>query len=133
MIAAPAEEEQPIVLVADDDAGVRALVRIVLRRAGYTVLEARTGREALDTVRGRGEVLDAVLLDVMMPEMNGHEALPELRRARPDLPVVFFSGFDVNEVAEHLASPGAYTAFVPKPFENDELVAEVRRAVEHGG
>lgn len=120
----------PTVLVADDDAGVRALAAILLRRSGYTVIEATTGREALGAVREHGRELDAVLLDIMMPEMNGPEALPELRAQHPDLPVVFFSGFDRNEVAEQLAAPSAYTSFVPKPFENEELVTEVARAVD---
>jgi two-component system, cell cycle sensor histidine kinase and response regulator CckA len=129
VIAAPARQDLTI-LVADDDPGVRALATILLRRAGYRVLEATTGREALGAVQVHGEDVDAVLLDIMMPEMNGHEALGALREARPDLPVVFFSGFDGNEVAEHLAQASAYTSFMPKPFDNDALLAEIRRAIE---
>lgn len=117
------------VLVADDDPGVRALVAIVLQRAGYTVVQAGTGREACDSVQGRRAGFDAALLDVMMPEMTGHEALPLMREADPQLPVVFFSGFDRNEVADHLADPPAYTSFIPKPFENADLVEEIRRAI----
>jgi two-component system, cell cycle sensor histidine kinase and response regulator CckA len=121
------------VLVTDDDLGVRTLISFVLERAGFRVLQAGNGREAIDVVRARGAEVDAVLLDVMMPEMNGPEALPHLRDAHPDLPVVFFSGFDRNEVADQLVSPSAYTAFVPKPCDNDELVAELRRAVATRG
>jgi two-component system, cell cycle sensor histidine kinase and response regulator CckA len=118
------------VLVTDDDLGVRTLVSFVLERAGFRVLQAGNGREAIDVVRARGDEVDAVLLDVMMPEMNGPEALPRLRDVHPDLPVVFYSGFDRNEVADHLVAPSAYTSFVPKPCDNAELVAELRRAVE---
>jgi two-component system, cell cycle sensor histidine kinase and response regulator CckA len=118
------------VLLTDDDLGVRTLIGFVLERAGFRVLQAGTGREALDVVRQRGQEVDAVLLDVMMPEMNGPEALPHLRNERPDLPVVFFSGFDRNQVADHLLAPSAYTSFVPKPCDNDELVAELRRAID---
>ncbi len=127
-----AKEDQITVLVADDDTGVRSLARILLRRAGYEVLEATTGREALWEMERHGDVVDVVLLDVMMPEMNGHEALDELRRTHPDVPVVFFSGFDQTEVAEHLAAPTAYTSFMPKPFENEELVDEIARAAASG-
>jgi two-component system, cell cycle sensor histidine kinase and response regulator CckA len=116
------------VLVTDDDLGVRTLVSFVLERAGFRVLQASSGREAVDVVRERGGEVDAVLLDVMMPEMNGPEALPHLRDAHPDLPVVFYSGFDRNEVADHLVAPSAYTSFVPKPCDNAELVSELRRA-----
>jgi two-component system, cell cycle sensor histidine kinase and response regulator CckA len=121
------------VLVTDDDLGVRTLISFVLERAGFRVLQAGNGREAVDVVRARGAEVDAVLLDVMMPEMNGPEALPHLRDAHPDLPVVFFSGFDRNEVADQLVAPSAYTSFVPKPCDNDELVAELRRAVATRG
>ena len=120
------------ILVADDDAGVRKLVTFLLRRSGYTIIEAVNGREAVDTVGERGGDLGAVLLDVMMPEMNGHEALPAMRELRPDLPVVFFSGFDQNEVAEHLTGSSAYTSFVPKPFDNRGLIEEIQRAVDSG-
>jgi CheY-like chemotaxis protein len=117
------------ILVADDDAGVRMVVTIMLQRAGFTVVQATNGREAVDRIRDHGAQLDAVLLDVMMPEMNGHEALPAMRELRPDLPVVFFSGFDRSEVADHLVAPSAYTAFLPKPFETSELVDALERAV----
>lgn len=119
------------VLVVDDDPGVRTLVVFVLERAGYRVLEAADGQVACDTVQERGDELDVVLLDVRMPRMDGHEALPTIRVAQPGLPVIFYSGFDHNEVAQHLTSPSAYTSFLPKPFENDELLDEVARAAGH--
>lgn len=118
------------VLVVDDDPGVRTLVGFVLERDGYGVIAAANGREAVEAVAEHGEDIDVVLLDVMMPVMDGHEALPAMRDLRPDLPVVFFSGFDHNEVAEHLRDPQAYTSFVPKPFRNDDLVAELRLAID---
>ena len=120
----------PTILVVDDDEGVRTLVTFLLRRAGHVVVAATNGREAVDVVRERGHDIDAVLLDVMMPEMDGHEALPAIRDHQPDMPVVFFSGFDRNEVADHLVAPAAYTSFVPKPFDSDGLVEELRRAVD---
>ena len=125
--AAPVNET---ILVVDDDVGVRTLVTVLLRRSGYTIVQAVNGQEAVDTVRERGSELGAVLLDVMMPVMNGHEALPAMRELHPHLPVVFFSGCDQNEVAEHLTGSSAYTSFVPKPFENRDLVEEIQRAVE---
>jgi two-component system, cell cycle sensor histidine kinase and response regulator CckA len=117
------------VLVADDDPGVRTLVALILRRAGYTVVQASNGRQACESVQGGDTEFDAALLDVMMPEMTGQEALPIMRTADPDLPVVFFSGFDHTEVADHLADPSAYTSFIPKPFENADLVDEIARAI----
>jgi two-component system, cell cycle sensor histidine kinase and response regulator CckA len=132
MMAVPDLEDtatQATVLVADDDHGVRTLVRMLLQRAGYTVVQAASGREAYETMRDRGHEVDVVLLDVMMPEMDGHEALPAMRGIDPEVPVVFFSGFDQTEVAEHLTGTGAYTSFIPKPFEKEELIGEIARAL----
>jgi CheY-like chemotaxis protein len=126
----PAPTPAATILVVDDDPGVRTVVSFVLEREGYGVLACANGREAVDAVAEHGHRIDAVLLDVMMPVMDGHEALPAMRHLRPDLPVVLFSGFDRNEVADHLRDPQAYTSFVPKPFRNDELVAELRRAID---
>lgn len=118
------------ILVAEDEDDLRKVMTLLLGRAGFRVREAKTGQEALDLVLEDGPEIDAVLLDVMMPEMNGHEALPAMREAQPDLPVVFCSGFDENEVAEHLADPSAYTAFLAKPFDRIVLVEQMQRAVD---
>ena len=118
------------VVIIDDQAMVRAGFGALLNaQDGIEVVgDAADGVEAV--ARARTFEPDVVLMDIMMPEMNGHEALGALREARPDLPVVFFSGFDGNEVAEHLAQASAYTSFMPKPFDNEELLAEIRRAIE---
>jgi two-component system, cell cycle sensor histidine kinase and response regulator CckA len=117
------------VLVTDDDRGVRTLISFVLERAGSTVLQAADGREALAIVESRCQDIDAVLLDVMMPVMSGPEAFPGMREVCPGIPVVFFSGFDRNEVAEELGDPSGYTTFMPKPCDNAELIAELGRAI----
>ncbi|MFA9431843.1 response regulator [Egicoccus sp. AB-alg2] len=124
----PTAVSSTTVLVVDDDAMVRDVTSLILRHAGYDVVLADNGRQAVDLVRERGGSVDVVLLDVMMPEMTGHDAFPRLREAEPDLPVVFFSGFDQSEVADHLAGAGAYTSFIAKPYRNDELCAEIARA-----
>lgn len=121
------KHSSPTVLLVDDEPDVRLVTGLLLRRAGYTVVEADTGRAALDVIR-EGAVVDVVLLDVMMPEMTGPEALPELRQLDPTLPVVFYSGFDPGEVADELGDASAYTSFLPKPSENPVLVAELDRA-----
>jgi two-component system, cell cycle sensor histidine kinase and response regulator CckA len=121
------------VLVVDDDEGVRTITSFVLRRQGFEVLQATNGREAVEAVRARGDGIGVVLLDVMMPEMTGHEALPAIREIAPEMPVVFFSGFDESEIAEHLEAPTAYTSFLPKPYRNAQLVEAVLRARDSRG
>jgi CheY-like chemotaxis protein len=126
----PAPLEGTTILVTDDDLGVRMVIGLLLEQAGSTVVEAGDGQEAVGIVQRRCRDIDAVLLDVMMPRLNGPEALPGLRAACPGLPVVFFSGFDRNAVADQLVDPTGYTSFLPKPCDRDTLVAELRRAAD---
>jgi CheY-like chemotaxis protein len=116
------------VLVVEDEPDVRTVLRILLGRAGFEVLEARDGRHATEVLAEHVDAVDVVLLDVMMPEMTGPEALPLLRQLVPDLPVVFYSGYDQGEVAAHLSSGPPYTSFLPKPSDRPVLVEELRRA-----
>lgn len=117
------------VLIVDDDDGVRLVTRLLLERAGYAVLATENGREALTILQSHEDEIDVVLLDVMMPVMTGHETLPELRELRPDLPIIFFSGYGESEVAEYLHGPTAYTSFLPKPTDIDVLTGEIERAL----
>lgn len=117
------------VLVVDDEPGVRQIVGLLLRRRGHEVLEADDGEAAVQAVRQAGSSIDAVLLDVMMPRMTGHEALSAIRELQPEMPVVFFSGYDRAEVSGHLQTATTHTAFVPKPFANEQLLAAISEAI----
>ena len=117
------------ILLVDDDDMVRLVTALLLRRGGYEVVEAVNGRDAVERVEADPGRFDAVLLDVMMPVMTGHEAFPKLRALDPDLPIVFVSGFDQSEIAEHLGGATAHTAFLPKPYANDALYAAMATAV----
>lgn len=122
-------EPSRTVLIVDDERDVRTVARIMLERAGYNVVEAANGREAVESLRTRPGDVDVVLLDIMMPEMGGREALPALRAVVPTLPVVFFSGYDRNEVASALEPEGPHTSFIAKPFSKADLISEIERAV----
>lgn len=126
-------DEDATVLVVDDEPDVRQVVSLVLRRSGYEVLEAGDGEEAVARVREQGDRIDVVLLDVMMPGMTGHDALPAIRDLVPTMPVVFFSGYDRSEVAAHLDDPVAPTTFLPKPFGNQDLVDAIAEAIDGSG
>lgn len=117
------------ILVVDDEPDIRTVVRLMARSNGYQVVEAGNGREAVEVLAKRAEPIDAVLLDVTMPEMTGHEALPRLRELVPDLPVILVSGYDRSEVAQHLSNPAAQTDFLPKPFTKEQLLAALQHAV----
>jgi PAS domain S-box-containing protein len=124
-LAASAMRGTETVLVAEDEDGVRELLRKVLTEFGYTVLTARHGRDALMVVGERAGRIDLLVTDVVMPEMSGRELAETLRDHRPDLKVLFISGYTDDEVLQRGIS-GRDAAFVRKPFSAEELVRRVR-------
>ena len=96
-----------------------------LEEAGYRVITAKNGLEAVDVV-ARGDVqVDLALLDVVMPKLDGPKTLSRLRAQHPQLPAVFTSGYSEAPAGEH-----ERIAVVAKPYEPDELLRAVRRALE---
>jgi PAS domain S-box-containing protein len=133
----PPAEEQPLVpavgmervLVVEDRAVVRQLARDVLEASGFEVSVAAGGAEALERI-GAEAAFDALVTDVVMPEMSGAELAQRLRAMRPDLPVVFMSGYTDDVLgSDELSLPA--TAFVRKPFANAELVGAVRGTIDY--
>jgi DNA-binding response OmpR family regulator len=108
------------VLVVDDEEPLRHLLQVSLQRQGYTVAVARNGREALDVVASRK--IDLVLLDIMMPEMDGFTACAELRK-RTDIPVVMLTALNRPDDIVHGFNLGA-DDYITKPFTFREV--EVR-------
>lgn len=113
-------ERRPVVLVADDDAQVRRMLRFHLEDRDFVVLEAVNGADALEQVLT--ESVDVVILDVMMPELNGWEVLKYLRSKDGfrNLPVLMLTG--IGESLNSMTSPvfGA-SAHLDKPFDLDEV------------
>jgi PAS domain S-box-containing protein len=120
------------ILLVEDDPHVRALTRTVLEREGYQVCEASHGPEALRVWSARGGQLDLLLTDMVMPAgMNGIELARELRKLRPDLPVLFMSGYSA-EVAGHELADSERGHLIQKPSPPRAILEAVRRAlVEH--
>jgi CheY-like chemotaxis protein/nitrogen-specific signal transduction histidine kinase len=115
------------VLVVDDDATIRDVLRPMLSTAGYTVLEAKDGEEGLEMYRERNTDIDVVLMDVTMPRKDGRDACIAMRQLRPDARIILMSGYAHHLDSKVLAATGA-TAFLPKPFEMNELLRTVRAA-----
>jgi PAS domain S-box-containing protein len=114
------------ILVVDDDAGVRAFGRDALSSLGFTVLEARDGKEGVEQVRGNPKVR-AVLLDFQMPRMSGAEAFARMRELRPDLPIILVSG-DAELEVPRLFDQGL-AGFLRKPYLIKDLRGELRRVL----
>src|SRR5438874_895714 len=119
----------PRVLVVEDEPENRLLLGVVLTSEGYEVVEAEDGRAALAAVRDR--LPDLILLDVMMPGMNGYAVLEALRAdaATRSVPVIMLTALDGRaDVA--LATMGGAESYVTKPFEPADLASLVRRFIE---
>jgi DNA-binding NtrC family response regulator len=115
------------VLVIDDEEIIRDALETLLTGEGYQVTTAATGGEGLDRLDGRP--VDAVLLDLMLPDRNGMEVLDEIRRRDEDLPVVMITAYGTIDSAITATKQGAFYYFT-KPFKNDEVLAVLRNAIE---
>lgn len=111
------------ILVADDEKEIRELLRLYLENAGYTVLQAKDGEEALGLLRD--EHIDLCLLDIMMPKVDGYEVLQKIRENDPMMPVIFITakGQDVEKI---LGLNLGADDYIIKPFNPLEAVARVK-------
>ncbi len=122
----PAPGRGTILLVEDEDA-VRAIIRAALRRLGYDVLEAGTARDAIAIFERRQGDIDLLLTDVVMPGMNGPALAQRLVAVRPELRILFISGYANASMPLDGASPNV--TFLSKPFEASVLARKVRSAL----
>jgi two-component system cell cycle sensor histidine kinase/response regulator CckA len=119
------------ILLVDDEEFVRDLGARILSKAGYNVLTATNGREALDLFEKKRTQISLVILDLIMPEMGGKECLKELRKIDPQLKVLIASGLSADppmRESPELAARG----FVSKPFRFKEFLRQVRKVLDEG-
>ncbi len=130
--AAPRSKAGEKILVVEDEPQVRHMMKRALEDAGYGVLEAGSGAEALDLVSRTGQTIDLLLTDVAMPGMNGRELADQVSRLAPRTPVLFTSGYTDGEIERRgLLGPGA--AFIQKPLTPGMLVRAVREQLDVAG
>lgn len=115
------------ILVVDDEKVVRVTLSDLLSKEGYEVESADSGGAALEKVRGK--MYDVVLLDVILPDMNGIEMLGEIKRASTSTQVIVITGFGTIDDAVRAVKMGAYD-YVCKPFKKNEIQSLVKRAIE---
>jgi PAS domain S-box-containing protein len=116
------------VLLAEDEAGVRELLRKILTEHGHIVLEARHGRDALLIADRHPRPIHLLVTDVVMPELGGRELAEALARKRPDLKVLYISGYTNAEVGRR-GVLDTETAFIQKPFTAEQLMRKVRETL----
>ncbi|MGH7288022.1 MAG: response regulator, partial [Myxococcota bacterium] len=118
-------------LVIDDDEPMLRLAQLFLEDAGFEVTAACGGHAALAAFQGASQRFDGVVLDLSMPDVGGERVLEEIRRQRPELPVIVMSGYAEDKARDRLGA-GPHTSFLHKPFEPEELIERLRSALGRG-
>ena len=119
-----------IILLAEDHEGVRDMSREMLARLGYQVLLAADGEEAVRMVEAHRDRIDLVVLDVVLPKLNGPEAYARICAVKPDVPVIITTGYTA-EAPQLNDVTGKGVAVLQKPYSPDDLARNVRQALDH--
>lgn len=120
-----------IILLVDDEEVIRDLGSRILTEAGYPVLTATNGKEALDLFRRDRADISLVILDLVMPAMGGKECFTKLREINPRVKVLFASGY-LAETSMKESEETSAQGFVNKPFRMKELLKQVRKILDEG-
>ena len=122
------------VLIVDDEADIRKMVKMTLTKAGYDVIEAEDGEKGIAAIRSGDNplVLNAIICDLAMPKVSGMEAIAYFRSQFPSCPVIVLSGTGTIDKASALFKQGV-VEFLSKPVEPEKLIASVNKAVKEGG
>jgi DNA-binding NtrC family response regulator len=118
------------ILVAEDTADMRELLLEVLEDAGYEVVAAADGNEAMSYLERADEMIDLIITDVRMPGIKGDELLAAVRERRAEAPVIVITAFGSVEQAVEMVKAGAFQ-YLTKPFETADLLRAVAEALEH--
>jgi two-component system, NtrC family, response regulator PilR len=114
------------ILVVDDEKSMRDFLTIMLKKEGYGIVAAESGRDALAAVQG--EIFDLVITDVKMPEVDGIEVLKAVKEISPETVVLVITAFATTETAVEAMKLGAYD-YIIKPFKVDEIKLIIQKAL----
>ncbi len=116
------------VLVVEDDDQIRNLIRMLLTTNGYSVLEARNGREGLEVAESEGNKIDLLLSDMLLPELSGFDLAQKVIERNPTMKVLFMTGYVEGDIVQRCISElGA--SFLDKPFQPNVLLSRVKDAI----
>jgi PAS domain S-box-containing protein len=120
------------ILLVDDEEMIRMVARAMLEKLGYRVIVASSGAEAANVVAGEGgDAIDMVILDMIMPGMDGNRTFDRIRKSQPRLPVLLSSGYAINGQAIEIMQKGC-EGFIQKPFSISELSQKIRDVLDKG-
>ena len=117
------------ILYVEDDVDTREVVKLILAAAGYQMTTADTCAHAIDLTRA--DKFDLYLIDILLPDGSGFKLCEQLNKLDPTAPVIFCSGSATDEDKESAAQCGAQ-AYLVKPFDSDDLLAEISRVLDNG-
>lgn len=121
--------DKPAILIVDDEADVRELLRIILEQGGYRVIEADSGKAALDLAARQDPPLSLMITDVLMPHMHGKDLALRIRSILPHLKILYMSGYALEILSDLNLCPDP-SALMRKPLEAAAILATVRRILK---
>jgi CheY-like chemotaxis protein len=122
------QQDKAFVMVVDDERIVAELVSAVLEESGYSSQVFLNGRDAIQFYEQNQDSVDLILLDILMPGMNGDKVFAELKQLNPDVKVMILTGYAENIHVAHMLSTGA-RGIIHKPFSVEELCTKVKELV----
>jgi CheY-like chemotaxis protein len=127
----PAAGGNETILLAEDEVDVRELIRSLLEEAGYSVIEARDGEEAVEAFKAHADEIDLLILDVIMPRMNGKQAFDNIRHLKKDMRTIFMSGYN-EEIIHKKGILKTGLTLMSKPILPTLLLSKVREVLDRG-
>jgi len=127
----PDDTGKETILLVEDELSLRLIIQKILQQFGYQVIPAANAGEALELWASQGRQIDLLLTDLVMPEsISGRQLAQKLRNERPDLKVVYTSGYEIEPVDDATEEFVEGVNFVQKPFRSEALAAVVRRSLD---
>ena len=117
------------ILLVDDEVMVLDMSQTLLERLGYRVITANSGMQAIDLVRQLDNQIDLVILDMIMPGMNGEQALESIRYMHPKMPVILASGYTLDYQFQEIINTESIK-FIQKPYDIYGLCREIRKLLD---
>jgi DNA-binding response OmpR family regulator len=117
------------VLVIEDDRGVRNILREMLERSGYAVMEASDGEEGIAVYRNHGKGIHLIISDVIMPKKNGRQVYDEIKELNSDAKVLFMSGYAADILDSRILVENGHN-FISKPMRPQELLGKIREILD---
>jgi PAS domain S-box-containing protein len=117
------------ILLAEDDEKVSSVYRAILEKAGFHVLDARNGLEAIEKFKQGQDLIKLLVFDLVMPKMNGKEALDEIRKLSPNIKIIFSSGY-AQDIISSSSISGVSARFISKPASPTELLRLIRSVLD---